>query len=106
VRSDGGVAQPYAVDSTPFSVSPVRIDPGPVSVADGVASARPGYPDPGSRALIALPRLVRGASVEFVLSDGRVVVAAPRDEGTYWAAVGSASVSSARVVDDCGNSSA
>jgi hypothetical protein len=104
VRSDGGVAQPYSVDSAPFAVSPVRIDPGPVSVVDGVASVRPVYPDPGSRALIALPRLVRDASVSFVLSDGRVVAASGRDDGTYEAAVGSGSVSAVRVLDNCGNS--
>jgi hypothetical protein len=104
VRSSGGVAQPYAVDSRPFSVDPVRIDAGSVSVADGVASVRPLYPDPGSGALIALPRLVRGARVEFVLSDGRVVTADGRDDGTYVGQVGSGTVSSVRVVDDCGNS--
>ena len=49
-------------------------------------------------------RLVRGARVEFVLSDGRVVDADPRDDGPYVAQVGSAAVSSVRVVDDCGNS--
>jgi hypothetical protein len=103
VRSDGGVAQPYAVDSHEFSVAPVRIDPGSVSVSNGVASVRPLYPDPGSGALIALPRLVRGASVEFVLSDGSSVAAVGSDDGTYRAAGGSASVSSVRVVDDCAN---
>jgi hypothetical protein len=104
VRSAGGVAAPYAIDSSAFTVAPVRIDPGSVTVADGVASVRPLYPDPGSGALIALPRLVRGASVEFVLSDGRVVDATGSDDGTYAAAVGTASVSAVRVVDDCGNS--
>jgi hypothetical protein len=104
VRSDGGVASPYVVDSQPFSVGPVRIETGPVTVSDGVASVRPSYPDPGSSALIALPRLVLGASVEFVLSDGRIVRANGGDDGTYEAAVGSASVSAVRVVDECGNS--
>jgi neutral ceramidase len=104
VRSDGGVAAPYTVDSSAFTVAPVRIDPGAVTVVDGVASVRPSYPDPGSSALIALPRIVRGASVEFVLSDGRVVDAVGGDDGTYEAAVGTASVSSVRVLDDCGNS--
>jgi neutral ceramidase len=92
LRSDGGVASPYVVESAP--------------VVDGGASVRPSYPDPGSSALIALPRLVRGALVEFVLSDGRVVRANGGDDGTYEAAVGSASVSAVRVVDDCGNSAA
>jgi hypothetical protein len=39
-----------------------------------------------------------------VLSDGRVVDATGSDDGTYAAAVGTASVSAVRVVDDCGNS--
>jgi hypothetical protein len=104
VRSDGGVAQPYSVDSKPFAVDAVRIDAGSVTVADGVASVTPTYPDPGSQALIALPRLVRDARVEFVLSDGRVVSADGGDDGTYEAAVGSATVSAVRVLDSCGNS--
>jgi hypothetical protein len=104
VRSSGGVASPYVVDAPTFDLAPVRIDPGPVSVSDGVASVRPLYPDPGPGALVALPRLVRGASVSFVLSDGRVVTAVGSDDGTYAAGIGSASVSSVRVVDDCGNS--
>jgi hypothetical protein len=103
VRSDGGVATPYVVDSAAFSVGAVRIDPGAVTVTDGVASVKPTYPDPGSRALIALPRLVRAGSVAFVLSDGRVVDAGGGDDGTWEAAVGSASVSAVRVLDDCGN---
>ena len=106
LRSAGGVAAPYTVDSRPFDVAPVRIDPGAVSVADGVASVRPLYPDPGSGALIALPRLVRDARVSFVLSDGRVVAADGSDDGSYAARVGSASVSAVRVADDCGNPAA
>ena len=106
VRSAGEVAAPYTVDSAPFAVAPVRIDPGAVSVANGIASLKPLYPDPGSSALIALPRLVRGASVSFVLSDGRVVSATGGDDGSYEAPVGSASVSAVRVLDDCGNAAA
>ena len=104
VKSDGGVAEPYTVDSNPFSVDAVRIDPGAVTVTDGVASVRPTYPDPGAKALIALPRLVRDAGVEFVLSDGRTVTASPNADGSYSAEVGSAAVDSVRVADDCGNS--
>jgi neutral ceramidase len=104
VKSDGGVAQPYTVDSAPFTVGAVRIDPGAVTVTNGVASVKPSYPDPGSSALIALPRLLRSGSVSFVLSDGRVVDASGGDDGTWEAAVGSASVSAVRVLDDCGNS--
>jgi hypothetical protein len=105
VRSAGGVASPYVVDSKPFDVAAVRIVPGDVAVAAGVASVRPLYPDPGSGALVALARLVRGADVQLTLSDGRVVDAVDNDnDGTYEAAVGSASVASVRVVDSCGNS--
>jgi hypothetical protein len=106
VRSAGGVVTPYTIVSGAFRVGPVRIDPGPVSVADGVASVRPLYPDPGPGALVALPRLVRDARVSFVLSDGRIVTASPRGDGTYAARVGPASVASTRVADDCGNSAA
>jgi neutral ceramidase len=106
VTSPGGVVVPYVLDSAPFSVSAVRIDAGAPAVAGGVASVRPLYPDPGSGALVALPRLVRGADVEFVLSDGsRVRGTDPENDGTYEAAVGSASVSSVRVADNCGNAS-
>src|SRR3954447_26181284 len=41
VRSTGGVASPYTVDSRAFDVAPVRIDPGAVTVADGVAAVTP-----------------------------------------------------------------
>jgi hypothetical protein len=74
-------------------------------VANGVASVRPVYPDPGAAALVALPRLVRRADVVFTLSDGRTVRANDADgDGTYSAPVGRASVSSVAVADDCGNS--
>lgn len=104
VRSAGGVASPYVVDSAPFHLGAVRIDPGTVSVANGVASVRPLYPNPGPGSLIALPRLVLGAHVSFVLSDGRTVDAVGGDDGSYTASVGSASVTAVHVVDDCGNS--
>jgi len=52
----------YTVDSEPFAVGPVAIAPGAVSVSDGVASVRPLYPDPGEGSLLALPRIVLGAT--------------------------------------------
>jgi hypothetical protein len=83
----------------------VKIDPGTPAVSGGVASARPLYPDPGPNSLIALPRLVRGATVEFTLSDGTKVKATdPGGAGVYSAPVGAASVTGVSVVDDCGNS--
>src|SRR3954471_8605816 len=103
LRSPGGVAAPYVLDSKPFTVDSVRIQPGAVTVTDGVASVRPLYPDPGTASLLALPRLLRRGSVSFVLSDGRVVAADGRDDGTYEAPIGGASVDAVRVADDCGN---
>jgi hypothetical protein len=48
---------------------------------------------------------VREADVQLALSDGRRVAAVDSDnDGTYEAAVGTASVSAVRVVDGCGNS--
>ena len=71
-----------------------------------VASVRPLYPDPGPGALVALPRLVRGALVRLSLSDGRTVTATdPDGDGTYTASVGTAQVTGVAVSDDCGNTS-
>jgi neutral ceramidase len=104
VTAPGAVASAYTVDSKPFAVSPVAIEPGSTTIENGVASVRPLYPDPGSGTLIALPRLVRGADVSFTLSDGRRVAAAdPNNDGTYEATVGTASVASVHVVDGCAN---
>jgi neutral ceramidase len=106
VIASGSVPAPYRVDSDPFTVSAVTIDPGAASVSGGVARVRPLYPDPGAGALVALPRLVRGADVQMTLSDGRTVPATDADnDGAYTAPVGDASVTSVAVRDDCGNSS-
>jgi neutral ceramidase len=103
VESAGASPAPYTVDSKPFEVNELTISAGAVTVADGVASVRPLYPDPGSGALIALPRLVRGADVVFKLADGSKVEAAdPDDDGVYTAPV-SGEVTGVSVEDDCGN---
>jgi neutral ceramidase len=104
VRAAGERARRYRLTSAPFSVSRLEIAAGTASVADGVAKVRPLYPDPGSGALLALPRLVRDAAVRLSLSDGRTVTATdPDDDGLYTAAVGSAGVRAVGVRDACGN---
>ncbi|MFL5895415.1 MAG: neutral/alkaline non-lysosomal ceramidase N-terminal domain-containing protein, partial [Thermoleophilaceae bacterium] len=106
VPSSGAPPRPYAVDSSSFTVRALTIAPGPVTVAGGVASVQPTYPDPGSGALLALPRLVRGADVRLALSTGKTVRATdPDGDGVYSAPVGTAQVSSVSVRDDCGNRS-
>ena len=106
VTAPGAVATPYTIDSGPFTVAPAVIKPGDVTTAGGVASVRPLYPDPGAGALVALPRLVRGADVRLTLSDGRNVQATDADgDGVYTALVGSAAVTAISVADDCGNAS-
>lgn len=101
-----GAPVPYTLDSQPFTVAPVTIAAGTASVAGGVASVRPLYPDPGAGALLALPRLVMGATVSLALSDGTTVAATdPDGDGLYTASVGSRSVRSVAVRDDCGNTS-
>jgi neutral ceramidase len=104
VTASGGAANPYTVDSRTFTVSPLKIDAGTATVSGGVATVRPLYPSPGDDALIALPRLVRGATVVFTLSDGRKVTATDADgDGAYTANVGSAAVTGIAVTDACGN---
>lgn len=104
VTADGGAPEAYTVDAHPFTVSPVKLATGDVSPAGGVASVRPLYPDPGSGALVALPRLALGAAVEFALSNGRSVAATdPDGDGVYAARVGSAVVRAVHVNDGCGN---
>ena len=104
VRSLGATATAYALDSRPFTVSPLTIASGSPTVSAGVASVRPLYPDPGPGALVALPRLVRGAAVRLDLSDGTSVPAAdPDGDGVYTASVGDARVTGVSVRDACGN---
>jgi hypothetical protein len=104
VRSLGAAATAYALDSRPFTVSPLTIASGSPTVAAGVASVRPLYPDPGPGALVALPRLVRGATVRLDLSDGTSLPAAdPDGDGVYTANVGDARVTGVSVRDACGN---
>lgn len=105
VESAGATPSAYALDSKPFTMSPATIAPGDVTVAGGIASVRPTYPDPGAGSLLALPRLLRAGTVVFKLSDGTSVPATdPDGDGVYTANVGSAQVSSVSVTDDCGNS--
>ena len=106
VRRSGGAAEDYRLESNAFEVAPARIATGEVTVVDGTASVRPLYPDPGPGALTALPRLVRDATVKFELSDGSTAEATdPDGDGAYSVPVGTRSVTSVSVVDDCGNES-
>lgn len=116
VIDDGAPPTRYVVASEPFAVAPLRILGADATVAAGVATVRPLYPDPGGAALLALPRLVRGADVSLTLSDGRTVAASegtgsdgrdpdPQPDGVYSAPVGTATVTAVRVTDACGNSS-
>jgi hypothetical protein len=74
------------------------------TVAGGVASVRPLYPDPGAGALLALPRLVRGADVDITLAGGdRVRASDPDGDGLYTAEAGDAPVTGATATDRCGN---
>jgi hypothetical protein len=104
VGGDGFAPTTYTAESKPFEVGRVPLTAGDPTVADGVASVTPLYPDPGAGALLALPRLVRGGNVELRLSDGRTVTATdPDDNGVYTAGVGDAQVSGVDVSDACGN---
>lgn len=104
VKTDGGAPAPYTIDAHPFTVSPVKLATGDVTTTGDVASVRPLYPDPGSGALLALPRLALGVDVQLVLSNGhRVTATDPDGDGVYTARVGSAGVSAVHVNDGCGN---
>jgi neutral ceramidase len=106
VRSLLGAPADYTLDSRSFALGRLTIAPGTPTVSGGVASVRPLYPDPGAGALVSLPRLVMGATVNLTLSDGRVKRAFDADhDGVYTTNVGSASVTRVSVVDDCGNAS-
>jgi len=104
VKADGDSPSPYTLDSASFTVAAVTIATGTAAVSDGVASVRPTYPDPGTGALLALPRLVLGATVELSLGGGREVAATDADgDGVYTAKVGTSTVTGVSVRDDCGN---
>ena len=101
-----GAVSDYTLDSSSFALGKLTIAPGTPTVSGGVASVRPLYPDPGAGALVSLPRLVIGATVNLTLSDGRVKRALQSNQdGVYTTNVGTATVTGVSVVDDCGNSS-
>jgi hypothetical protein len=106
VKSLLAAPAPYSLTSQPFELRPAKITTGDVTTDGGIASVRPLYPDPGAGALIALPRLVRGADVRMTLSDGSEITATDADgDGVYTAAVGGLSVTGVSVTDPCGNAS-
>lgn len=101
VKNPGEAPSGYSAVSSPFTVSPVTLQVAQPEVTDGVASVRPLYPDPGA-ALLALPRLVRGAAVLLTV-DGREVAATdPDGDGTYTAPVDGA-VTAVSATDACEN---
>jgi neutral ceramidase len=105
VESPGAAPTPYTLTSSTFEVTPLTIQSG-TTVTGGTATVRPIYPDPGAGALLALPRIVRDATVKLSLSDGRTVTATdPDGDGAYTASVGTAQVTRVSVTDACGNKS-
>lgn len=106
VRGAGEEPTTYTAQSRPFEVGPIHLDAGEPTVADGVASVRPLYPDPGAGTLLALPRLLRDSRVVMRLSDrpgSNVKATDPDGDGVYTAAVGTAKIVSVAVRDACGN---
>lgn len=104
VTVPGGDPAPYVVRSREFTVSPVTLAVPPPAVADGVASVRPLYPDPGAGALLALPRLLLGGQVDVLVGGGgRIPATDPDGDGLYTAEVGGATVLGAAATDRCGN---
>ena len=95
VRATGAPAEDYQLASDPFTVSALRIA---APLAGNAVT--PTYPDPGP-ALLALPRLVRGATVTFDLAGGGTVAGVEQD-GTYRAPA-DAAVTGVHVDDGCGN---
>ena len=76
-------------------------------MADGIASVRPIYPDPGQGTLLALPRLLLGGDVSVTLGNGGKVPATdPDGDGLYTAHVGNGNVTGATATDRCGNTGA
>ncbi|MFL5845567.1 MAG: neutral/alkaline non-lysosomal ceramidase N-terminal domain-containing protein [Solirubrobacteraceae bacterium] len=107
VKALGQAPGPYRAVSREFTVAPVALAvPAPV-VNAGEASVMPLYPDPGEGALLALPRLVRDATVTIrTAGGGRRPASDPDGDGVYTAHVGESGVTGADVTDRCGNSGA
>ncbi|MCW2990224.1 MAG: hypothetical protein JWM73_818 [Solirubrobacterales bacterium] len=103
IRNAGEAPGPYTAVSSPFSVSPVALAVPAPAVEGGEASVRPTYPDPGQGTLLALPRLVRGATVDILTAGGRARATDPDGDGLYTAHVGAAAVTGATATDACGN---
>jgi neutral ceramidase len=104
VKAPGAAPSGYSATSNEFAVAPVTLAVPAPTVADGVASVRPLYPDPGEGALLALPRLLHGGDVDILVGrHGRIPATDPDGDGLYTAHVGTADVSGATARDRCAN---
>src|SRR4051812_5427001 len=108
-RADkGSGAEPYALASRTFTVSPLTLQAADPVVRDGVVGVVVRYPDPGA-ALLAVPRLVESGSATLRVTDAsgrsQLVTARP-DPATgamSAAAPGAVSATLVRAQDACGN---
>jgi neutral ceramidase len=103
-NTGSGVAD-YAANSQAFELRPLSnlqiID---AVVQGGVARVRARYRDPGTDALLALPRRVRTGTARITFTNGRTVVARPDDAGlAFTAPARGAAIESVSVEDACGN---
>jgi neutral ceramidase len=104
-RADRGSGpEDYEVTSRPFRVEPASLSVGQPAVSGGFARVRGVYPDPGTAALLALPRFARSGFARLEV-DGRRVRANPDPNGVDFVAKvrDGASVRAIDVRDGCGN---
>jgi neutral ceramidase len=106
IRSGGGEAEDYELDSQTFELGPME----PLEVIDAVvdgeiARVRARYPGPGP-ALLALPRRVADGSATISLAGGGEVEATPDSQGLAFEATvpAGSEIDSVSVTDACGNS--
>jgi neutral ceramidase len=103
-RGDGKGAAPYVAISKPFELKAMTLALEPVTEANGMATVRAVYPDPGETTLMALPRLVRDGWAE--LRVGRRLTRTRADAERYGWVVNVRAGETVRVrslADPCGN---
>jgi hypothetical protein len=101
VKNAGEAPSSYRAVSNEFTVAAVPLQVGAPVVDGGIATVRPLYPDPGP-AVLALPRLVRSATVTLTVGGHSVAATDPDNDGAYSAPVGGP-VTAVHVTDGCGN---